>query len=111
MSGVSYMVHVDRERALDRNLSVFDLRGILVVFHVVGCHYVARGAGGFNLDELEKEDLGVDALRYGSLEVHGPSSRRLGNISGDAQLARVMMVLDELRLERSLHCRHLELLL
>jgi hypothetical protein len=78
------MVHVDRERTLDSHLSVFDLRRVLVVPHVVSRHDIACEAGRFDLDELEEKDLGVDALRDGPLEAYCPSSCRLGNISGDA---------------------------
>jgi len=55
-------MHVDRERTLDSHLGVFDLRRVLVVVHVVGRHDIACEAGGFDLDELEQKDLGVDAL-------------------------------------------------
>ena len=61
--GVHDVTHWYREGALDGHLGGFNLGRVLVVPHMMGCDDVARGAGRFDLDQLEKEDLGVDPLR------------------------------------------------
>ena len=100
-------MHWYREGALDGHLGVFNLGRVLVVPHMMGCDDVARGAGRSDLDQLEKEDLGVDPC--GTARSRSTCQPVVGSVTS-RQLVFVVIALDQLGFERVLQCRHLELL-
>jgi hypothetical protein len=77
-------MHVDREGTFDGHLGVFNLGGVLVISHTTGCDDVARGTCRLSLDQLEEEDLWVNALPHGTLDIDRPACRWSSHIARDA---------------------------